>query len=231
MCAIRKPWTQVDNGYGKREWTSGSSEKTTNSLLATFYRKSSLADTRTRSAYVYLVLGKAVREKDLENERIRDFIETLSSEEKKTLFYSLFSVDSPKLNYMIFKKIQGALSLAKREEIRFSDAYFFSLATISRSTYREIKKEQPTSASLLVIDLIFLEQVASLPMNHLSELYDELREDTRKVMIAMSGKLFYPRKFQEEGREYWKVVEEMYYLASAPSDIGDIPKFLKVYSI
>lgn len=206
-------------------------EEKINSLQATFLRKPSLADPRTRAAYVYLSTGRSVREKDLQNENIRYFLESLEPEERRKLFYSLFSVDSPMVHYHVFKRVNDSLSIAlRKEQPSFSDGYYFSLAIVSRSVYREMRKEVPTSASLLTMDLILIEETSSMPPRDLEELYSEMRDTAEAIKESMGRMIFYPKKISgSDGKEYWRVVDEPTFLAQAPNEVGDIPKFLRVY--
>lgn len=197
------------------------------SLLATISRKPSLQDPRTLASYIYLVLGRAVRESDISQERVRLFLETLSPDEARVLFYSLFSLDSPKLHYQLLKKTQERLGESLRgHSPSFYEAYLFALSVLHRTFYREFAPENPLTLSLLVADFFLLERLLEMGDYDLQSSYEEMSSTMSSISQSLQGHLFYPRKMSTNGKEVWRLVPLDFFLAHAPKEEGDIPGFL-----
>ncbi len=218
--------TREANRSGVVGFTSGTEvyDRYIDSLYASFIKKRPLNDTSTRSAYVYVALGKAVRPSDLSDENLIPFFSSLSPEERRNLFNMIFSLESPKLHYLTFKALQEKLNVSSKERFYYSihDAYCYALSLISRLFYRTFTRDYFQSYSLFVADFISISEVLSLPTQDFSDLVQELSPTKQKIQEELEGELFfYPRRINGS----WKLVRHGDFVSMAPKEEGDIPKF------
>jgi hypothetical protein len=218
--------TREANRSGAVGSTSGMEayDKYIDSLYATFIKKRPLNDTSTRSAYVYVALGKAVRPSDLSDENLIPFFSSLSPEERRGLFNMVFSLESPKLHYLTFKALQEKLNVSSKERSYYSihDAYCYALSLISRLFYRTFTRDYFHSYSLFVADFVSISEALGLPTQDFSDLVQDLSPTKQKIQEELEGELFfYPRRINGS----WKLVRHGDFVSMAPKEEGDIPKF------
>jgi len=203
----------------------GPQDKYVDSLYASFLKKRPLSESlSTRAAYVYVSLGKVVRPSDLSNENLIPFFLSLYPEERRSLFNMIFSVESPKLHYQMFKALQERLNVYSNDRTYYSihDAYCYALSLVSRMFYRKFTRDHFHSYSLFVADLLSISEALNLPPQDFMDLIQDLSQDKSRIQEELEGDLFfYPRKLSGS----WRFVRHGDFLSMAPKDGGDVPKF------
>ncbi len=202
------------------------------SLYSTIRAKRSLSSPSSRSAYVYFSTGVFVPESDLSDDKIQDFILSMDVDSRRSLLYYLFSIDSPKVHYYLFKSVQDKM-LSVQGLLRshglgalssFYDAYLFSLSLVGRVFFRDFHRDHPLSLSLLLGDILLIHDSTRIGDRDFSDLVFDLSQDMERLRSSLDGRLmFYPRRVDG----YWRLVDVSHFLSNAPNDLGDIPSFLK----
>lgn len=206
------------------------------SIYSTLKTKKSLESLASRSMYFYMATGRHFQESSLADDRVLEAIASMDPPTRRNLFFFLFSMDSPKVHYHLFKLVQekmGSVSLFAKKmgyqkappyPFPFYDSYLLSLALISKTYYREFYRDYPRSFSLLTGDVLAIEEALEMSELDFYDLYVDLLPKMEDLRQTLGGRLmYYPKKM--DGK--WKLVDQSTFVSEAPYDEGDILHVLR----
>lgn len=228
--------TMVDNHGPSGQGRYLGDDSYVDSIYSTLKTKKSLEILASRSMYFYMATGRHFQESSLADDRVLEAIASMDPSTRRNLFLFLFSMDSPRVHYHLFKLVQEKMSsvslFAKKMNYQksppypfpFYDSYLLSLSLISKIYYREFYRDHPRSFSLLTGDVIAIEEALEMSDMDFYDLYVELLPKMEELRQLLGGKLmYYPRKRESK----WKLVDQSTFVSEAPYDEGDILNVLR----